>query len=127
MKKIMIIEDNKDIQEIYKLNFEMAGYEVFQEMDGLDGISSVVDKKPDVIILDIMMPNMDGFAFLKAMNDNTSINIPVVVCSNLSDKETYAKAVSSGATAVLLKVDYSGKQLVDKINQIVSDSINHPK
>lgn len=127
MKKIMIIEDNKDIQEIYKLNFEMAGYEVFQEMDGLDGISSVVDKKPDVIILDIMMPNMDGFAFLKAMNDNTSINIPVVVCSNLSDKETYAKALSSGATTVLLKVDYSGKQLVEKINQIVSDSINYPK
>lgn len=120
MKKIMIIEDDKDLQEIYKLNFEMAGYEVMQEFDGLDGISSVVDKKPDIILLDIMMPNMDGFAFLKAMKDNTSINIPVVVCSNLSDKETYSKAVASGAASVLLKVDYSGKQLVDKIGHILN-------
>ena len=118
MKKIMIIEDDKDLQEIYKLNFEMAGYEVLQEFDGLNGISSVVDKKPDIILLDVMMPNMDGFAFLKVMNENT--DIPVVVCSNLSDKETYAKAVSAGASAVLLKVDYSGKQLVDKIGHILN-------
>ncbi len=120
MKKIMIIEDDKDLQEIYKLNFEGAGYEVMQEFDGLDVISSVVDKKPDIILLDVMMPNMDGFAFLKAMRDNTSINIPVVVCSNLSDKETYAKAVAAGAVSVLLKVDYSGKQLVDKIGHIMN-------
>lgn len=120
MKKIMIIDDDRDLQEIYKINFEMAGYEVMQELDGLDGISSVVDKKPDIVLLDINMPNMDGFAFLKAMNDNTSINIPVVVCSNLSDKETYAKAISAGAVSVLLKVDHSGKQLVDKIGHILN-------
>lgn len=116
----MIIEDDKDLQEIYKLNFELAGYEVLQEMDGLDGISSVVDKAPDLILLDIMMPNMDGFAFLKALKDNTSINIPVVICSNLSDKDTYAKAITAGATSVLLKVDYSGKQLVEKIGHILN-------
>lgn len=120
MKKIMVIEDDKDLQEIYKLNFELAGYEVLQEMDGLDGISSVVDKAPDLILLDIMMPNMDGFAFLKAMKENTSINIPVVICSNLSDKETYAKAIAAGAAGVLLKVDYSGKQLVDKVGHILN-------
>lgn len=116
----MVIEDDKDLQEIYKLNFELAGYEVLQEMDGLDGISSVVDKAPDLILLDIMMPNMDGFAFLKAMKENTSINIPVVICSNLSDKETYAKAIAAGAAGVLLKVDYSGKQLVDKVGHILN-------
>lgn len=120
MKKVMIIEDDKSLQEIYKISFEAAGYEIQQEFDGLDGISSVVDKQPDIIILDIQMPNMDGFAFLRAMKDNTSIHIPVVVCSNLSDKETYAKAVAAGAVAVLLKVDFSGKQLVEKIGHILN-------
>jgi two-component system chemotaxis response regulator CheY len=120
MKKIMIIEDDKDLQEIYKISFEMAGYQVMQEFDGLDGISSVVDKNPDIILLDINMPNMDGFAFLKAMNDNTSISIPVVICSNLSDKETYTKAMAAGAAAVLLKVDYSGKQLVERVGHILN-------
>lgn len=122
MKKIMIIEDNKDLQNIYKISFEIAGYEVLQELDGLNGISSVVEKKPDIILLDIMMPNMDGFAFLKALKENTEINIPVVVCSNLTDQGVYQRALDEGAAEVLLKVDYTGKQLVDKIDQILEDS-----
>lgn len=120
MKKIMIIEDDKNLQEIYKISFDAAGYEVLQEFDGLDGISNAVDQQPDIIILDIQMPNMDGFAFLKAMKENTNIKIPVIVCSNLSDKETYAKCVAAGAVAVLLKVDYSGKQLVEKVGHILN-------
>lgn len=115
----MIIEDDKSLQDIYTINFEAAGFEVMIEGDGLSGISSVVEKKPDIILLDIMMPSMDGFAFLKAMKENTSTVIPVVVCSNLSDKETSERALASGAEAVLLKVNYSGKELVGKINQIL--------
>ena len=117
----MIIEDDENLQEIYKINFEAKGYEVIIESDGLSGISTVVEKMPDIILLDIMMPNMDGFAFLKAIKDNTTISIPVVVCSNLSDKETYNKAFAAGAAAVLLKVDYSGKELVGKIEQILAN------
>ncbi len=117
----MIIEDDKSLQEIYTINFEASGYEVLIEGDGLSGISQVVEKNPDIILLDVMMPNMDGFGFLKAMNENTSIHIPVVVCSNLSDKETSDKAFASGATAVLLKVNYSGKELVRKIDHILEE------
>lgn len=120
MKKIMIIDDDKALQEMYKLNFEMAGYEVFQEMDGLEGISHVVDVQPTVVLLDINMPNMDGFAFLKALKDNTSINVPIIVFSDRSDKGTYDKVVSAGALAFLLKVDYTGKQLVDKVSHILN-------
>lgn len=117
----MIIEDDKGIQDIYMLNFQAAGYEVILEGDGLSGISRVVEQQPDVILLDVMMPNMDGFAFLKAMKENTSITIPVVVCSNLSDKETHDRALAAGASAVLLKVNYSGKELVQKIDSILAE------
>ena len=119
MKKIMIIEDSKDLRDIYKISFERAGFEVLLEGDGLDGISSVIDCNPDLVILDIMMPNMDGFAFLRSLKENTSISIPVVVCSNLSDAETIDRAKREGATEVLLKADYSGRQLVDKISIIL--------
>jgi DNA-binding response OmpR family regulator len=122
MKKIMIIEDDKSLQEIYTINFEAHGYEVILEGDGLSGISEVVERKPDVILLDVMMPNMDGFAFLKAIKENTDMHVPVVVCSNLSDKETYDRAFNAGAAAVLLKVNYSGKELVQKIDFILSES-----
>lgn len=121
-KKIMIVEDDKSLQDIYTINFEASGYEVLIEGDGLSGISEVVEKKPDIILLDVMMPNMDGFAFLKAMKENTSVHVPVVVCSNLSDKETQDKAFTSGAVAVLLKVNYSGRELVEKINLILEES-----
>lgn len=116
----MIIEDDQNLQEIYKINFEVQGYEVDIQGDGLSGITTVVEKKPDVILLDIMMPNMDGFAFLRAVKENTSLKIPVIVCSNLSDKATYDKAITAGAAAVLLKVDYSGKELVQKVESVVS-------
>ena len=120
----MIMEDNKGLQDIYTINFEAAGYEVVIEGDGLSGISEVVEKKPDIILLDVMMPNMDGFAFLKAMKENTSVDIPVVICSNLSDKETYGKAFAAGASAILLKVNYSGKELVQKIDSILMEHKN---
>lgn len=123
----MIIEDDKSLQEIYTINFEAAGYEVMIEGDGLSGISEVVEKQPDIILLDVMMPNMDGFDFLRVMKENTSIHIPVVVCSNLSDQTTHDKALASGATAVLLKVNYSGKELVQKMDHILSEHKSNHK
>ncbi len=123
----MIIEDDKSLQEIYTINFEAAGYEVMIEGDGLSGISEVVEKQPDIILLDVMMPNMDGFDFLRVMKENTSIHIPVVVCSNLSDQITHDKALQAGATAVLLKVNYSGKELVQKMDHILSEHKSNHK
>lgn len=116
----MIIEDNKDIQDIYKHSFEKAGYEVILEENGLDGINHVAEKLPDVILLDLMMPKMDGFQFLKELKNN-SLNIPVVVCSNISDNEVTTKVLDAGAIAIILKVDYSGKQLVDKVEYLLDE------
>ncbi len=118
----MIIEDDKRLQELYTNSFEAAGYEVITLGDGLSGISEVVEKKPDIILLDVMMPNMDGFDFLRVIQENTDVNIPVVVCSNLSDQATHDRALVAGATAVLLKVNYGGKELVQKVDLILNES-----
>jgi CheY-like chemotaxis protein len=117
--KIMIIEDNKDLQLIYRHSFEKYGYVVVLEGNGIEGVEAVAKVMPDVILLDLMMPGMDGFGFLKKMKDTGGLSIPVVVCSNISDVDTINRALKEGAEEVLLKVDYSGKQLVDKVNYIV--------
>lgn len=120
-RKIMIIEDNKDLQEIYKHSFEKYGDEVVVEGNGLEGVEGVAKVLPDVILLDLMMPGMDGFGFLKKINDTGGLSIPVIVCSNISDVDTINRAIKDGAQDVLLKVDYSGKQLVDKVTHIMED------
>lgn len=120
-KKIMIIEDNKDLQEIYKHSFEKYGYQVVIEGNGLEGIEGVAKVMPDVILLDLMMPGMDGFGFLKKMKETGGLSIPVVVCSNISDVDTINRAIKEGAEDVLLKVDYSGKQLVEKVTYIANE------
>lgn len=120
-KTIMIIEDNKDLQNIYKHSFEKYGYKVIIENNGLDGIHGVLKSLPDVILLDLMMPGMDGFGFLRKIKETGGLSIPVIVCSNISDVDTINRALKDGATGVILKVDYSGKQLVDKVNFLVDD------
>jgi CheY-like chemotaxis protein len=120
-KKILIIEDNKDLQEIYSHSFQKYGYEVVVEGNGLEGMNSVLKSLPDVILLDLMMPGMDGFGFLRKIKDGGGLSIPVIVCSNISDVDTINKALKDGALDVILKVDYSGKQLVDKVNSLVAE------
>lgn len=117
----MIIEDNKDLQDIYKHSFEKYGYEVIVEGNGQEGVDGVIKALPDVILLDLMMPGMDGFGFLRKMKETGGLSIPVIVCSNISDVDTINRAIKDGAEAVILKVDYSGKQLVDKVNFLVDE------
>ncbi len=122
----MIIEDNKDIQEIYKHSFEKYGYEVIIEENGQDAIDHVAEKLPDIILLDLMMPQMDGFEFLRLMKQNPSLNIPVIVCSNISDNDINSRVMEAGAVAMILKVDYSGKQLVEKVEYILNETGDSP-
>ena len=119
MRKILIIEDNKDLQEIYRHSFEKDGYTVVTKDNGQDGFDAVAVDFPDVILLDLMMPGVNGFDFLQKLKKMGGVSIPVIVFSNISDIEMITKAIQDGASAVLLKVDYVGRQLVDKVNHLV--------
>jgi CheY-like chemotaxis protein len=121
MKKIMIVEDNKYLQEIYEHCFKKFGYEVVIEANGLYAIEHILEKMPDVILLDLMMPELDGFGFLREFKKIPNIKIPVIACSNISDTDTINRVLKAGAEAVLLKVDYSGQQLVEKVDYILKE------
>jgi CheY-like chemotaxis protein len=68
-RKVLIVEDDEDLQQIYKYAFEDGGYEVKLSKDGLQGINDAADYIPDVVLLDIMMPEMNGYQFLDALNN----------------------------------------------------------
>ncbi len=123
MKKILIIEDNQEIQEIYKINFESEGFVVKTSIDWLEWIVQLLDFKPDIIILDIMMPKMDGFEVLKTIKEQSSIKIPIIVCSNLNSKQDEEKALLYWADLYLRKSDYEGDEIVEKTKDILAKYI----
>ncbi len=92
-KKVLIIEDNLDILEMYSVAFTSRWYDVSLATDWLNGMTKAVNLRPDIIILDIMMPHMDGFEVLHTLKNNTSLQAIVVVNSNLEwvDEERRVK------------------------------------
>lgn len=115
--RIIIIEDNDDLRTIYEELLEAAGHEVASSSDGLDGITQIVEFQPDVILLDIMMPEMDGYDFLKALRENTSMKPHVIVLSNMTSQKDIDRAIALGAHAYLRKSDYVGEELVSAIEK----------
>lgn len=119
-KRVLIVEDDKDLQDIYKYAFEDAGYEVKISDDGLNGVTDATEYLPDVVILDIMMPEMNGYQFLAALNNNTSLKVPVVVVTNLTQEREKQKALAAGASLFLTKSEYDGPDLVVKVNELLA-------
>ncbi len=124
MPKIFIVEDNKDLLEIYRLRFEVAGFQVVTSETGLDFLTKFNEEKPDIVLLDLMLPEMDGFSVLSSLKDNfeSSVlkNVPIVVWSNLSEDSDITKALKGGATMYLRKSDYDGDDLVEKVKDILN-------
>lgn len=122
-RRVLIIEDNEDIQQLYQYAFEESNYDVKISGNGLNGINDVVEYVPDVVLLDIMMPEMNGFEFLEALKNNTSlkVQIPIVVLSNLTQEHEKEKALQNGADLYLVKSDYEGLDLVEKVNSFLKE------
>lgn len=121
--KILLVDDNKDIIAIYKNAFEAQGCEVFSQDNGLSAISIIADIVPDLVLLDLMMPEMDGFEFLEAIKNNTSMQPKVIIASNLSDQKSMEKAMTYGVLGYLKKSDYTPQELVENALTIYRKSL----
>ncbi len=114
--KILLVEDDQLLINMYKTKFEAEGFEVYCAMDGLSGLSTAASCKPDAIVLDIMMPKMSGLDFLRELGHDDWIKaIPVLVLTNLSQQEEARKALELGAKEYLLKASLTPGQIVEKI------------
>jgi len=123
--KLLIVEDNKDLQDIYTGLFTSAGYEVSTADNGLDGIVKTADINPEIVLLDLMMPEMSGYEFLRALRDNTSVSPFVIVVSNLSQQADIDVAKANGAHEYLRKSDFVGDDLVKEVERLYSNRTQH--
>lgn len=121
MKKILIAEDDKFLANAYRLKLTKAGFDVQIVGDGAELLTTLETFVPDLILLDLVMPVMDGFSTLENLRSNPKYkSITVIVASNLGQKEDIDRATNLGATDFVVKSDISLNMLIEKINKLIS-------
>jgi DNA-binding response OmpR family regulator len=118
-KKILIIEDDKFLSNAYRLKLDKAGFITHLSKNGKEGLLAVESFKPNLILLDLVMPIMDGFATLEKLKENKN-TISVLIASNLGQKEDIDRGLALGAKDFIIKSDISLDDLIKKINSLLS-------
>jgi DNA-binding response OmpR family regulator len=120
MKTILFIEDESVLQKTFGEILKQEGYEMISALDGESGLRLAKDKKPDLILLDLILPEMHGFEVLKGLKeDKETKEIPVIVLTNLERIEDIDRALELGATTYLVKARYSLEEVVEKIKKAI--------
>ena len=118
MAKILIVEDETDMRAILASMVESAGYQVIQAEDGQKGLDLAIKEKPDLILLDLVLPKLGGFEVLdKLKYDPSTHDIPVVILSNLGQEKEVAKGKAMGAVDYLVKANVHLTEILDKISK----------
>jgi len=121
MSKILIVEDDPLMSRMYHKIFTFEHYEVETAADGQEGVDKAKSVKPDLMLLDIMMPKMNGLEALdKLKADPETKSIPVVMLTNLAGQQDAEMALQKGAIKYLIKSDYEPKQVSDMVKEILS-------
>lgn len=122
---ILLVDDDAFLRGVYGQQFEMEGYRVIYAANGEEALKQVKKKKPDAIVLDILMPVMDGFACLEALKANPkTARIPVVMCSSLAEKHAIDRAMKLGALGYIIKQHVRPSELVVQVRHFL-DSSHH--
>lgn len=119
-KKVLIAEDDKFLANAYRVKLTKEGFDIKIAVNGVETIKMLLDFKPDLIVLDLVMPIKDGFTVLEELKASEEWkSIPVLIASNLGQKEDVDRGMSLGADGYIIKSDLSMSQMVSKINALI--------
>jgi len=122
MKRILFIEDESALQKTFGEVLKQEGYEMISALDGEVGLRLAKSQKPDLILLDLVLPKLHGFEVLKELKENQETKeIPVIVLTNLEATEDIERAIELGATAYLVKENYSLEEVAEKIKKALEN------
>lgn len=117
-KKVLVIEDDSMLSSMYRMKLEDSGYTAFVANEGKQGLETAKSEKPDLILLDIMMPMMDGFSVLAEIKEDASLkDVPVIIMTNLGTNEDIDKGKKMGAVDYVVKADSTPAQIVERIKK----------
>lgn len=117
---ILLIEDDQMISTMYQTKFSMDGHPIQTAADGAEGLEKARSLKPDVILLDIILPKLDGFTVLKELkNDPETKKIPVILLTNLGQDDDVKKGKDLGADDYFIKSNHTPAEIVAKVKEML--------
>jgi CheY-like chemotaxis protein len=122
MKKILFVEDELAIQKTLGESLRNKGYDVQSALDGEIALKLVKSEKPDLILLDIILPKKNGLEVLEELRkDENTKDIPVIILTNLENIGEVERAIELGATTYLVKANYSLDEVIEKVKKALED------
>jgi DNA-binding response OmpR family regulator len=119
--KILVAEDDRFLSKVYFTKLSAEGYDVVVASDGEEAIRKVEAEKPDLVLLDMVMPKTNGFDVLKTIKAGDTKDIPVIILSNLGQDEDVKKGLKLGAVDYLVKTNLSIQEVVTKVKEYLTD------
>lgn len=120
MTKILIVEDDKFLRDLISRKLKGSGYDIVEAIDGEEGVTKAGEEMPDLILLDLILPGMDGFEVLeKIKEDPKTSQIPVIILSNLGQREDIERGLRLGAEDFLVKAHFTPAEIIEKIKKVL--------
>ena len=117
---ILVVEDDRFLRELMAQKLSGEGFEVTEATDGESALKKMKEKKPDLVLLDLILPGVDGFEVLsKVKNDPSLESIPVIILSNLGQKEDIERGLKLGADDYLIKAKFTPGEIIEKIKNLL--------
>ncbi len=118
--KILIVEDDKFVRELIFQKLTEEKFDVAAAKDGEEGVEKVKSIKPDLILLDLILPGIDGFEVISKVRENKETgSIPIIILSNLGEKGDVDRGIKLGANDYMIKAHFTPKEIVEKVREIL--------
>jgi CheY-like chemotaxis protein len=121
MVNILVVEDNESLNAVYKLMLEKNGYKVITAFNGLEALKIIKKNTPDLILLDMLMPEMGGLGFLKKYSQPKNKIVKIIILSNLDEDQNIKEARKYGVVHYILKASVSPSELIVQVNKALSE------
>jgi DNA-binding response OmpR family regulator len=119
-RKILVVEDELAMREIVVEKLQMAGFNVLQAEDGAIAIKQIEKERPDLVLLDLMLPEIDGFGVLERVRKNKTLaDTPIIILTNLWSKEEIIKTKTLGVSAYIIKAYMTTEEILEKVNEVL--------
>ena len=124
MKKILLVEDDPLLIDVYSTKLKQSGFEVCVAESGEKALVAVKEEKPDLVLLDIVLPHLDGWDILERLRSSEKLkSMQIVILSNLGQKEEIAKGLALGAAKYLIKAHYTPSEIVQEIIKLIGNPL----